>query len=122
MTRRTTRRLIAVVAVAVVIPLVGTFVLWWFVPTGTGEFRHSPDSRPPSEPPKVNTAGMKLNESRRNTTVPKAIRPPNTITGTMFMNSSTAKPAAVARAVKRTGRLMAAMVSRIAASLSPRSR
>ena len=44
-------------------------------------------------------AGIRLKENSRSTTVPKAISPPNTCTGMMFMNSSTAKPAAVAKAV-----------------------
>ena len=48
---------------------------------------------------KVNIAGIKLKLKTLNITVPNAIRPPKTLTGIMFMNKSTAKPAAVASAV-----------------------
>ena len=50
-------------------------------------------------PTKVNMAGIKLKLNIRSKTVPKATRPPKILTGTMSMNSSTEKPAAVASAV-----------------------
>ncbi len=67
---------------------------------------------------KVNIAGIKLKLKTLNITVPNAIMPPKTLTGIMFMNKSTAKPAAVASAVYRTGRPTACIVSIIAAFLS----
>lgn len=48
---------------------------------------------------KVRMAGIRLKLNSRNARVPNTISPPNTLTGTMCMNSSTAKAAAVASAV-----------------------
>jgi hypothetical protein len=47
----------------------------------------------------VRMAGIKLKLKSRRAIVPKTIRPPNTLTGTICMKSSTAKAAAVASAV-----------------------